>query len=1759
MARLLLQATLGIVMVLAIAVFVGSRHSILLAQTTNITSSGLNTRVANPTSNPNITGGTRPGGSAGTNLFHSFGEFNIGTNQIATFLNSGSLDLAGNPLPSGLATSNIFSRVTGGNPSNIFGTIRTAPFGPSDLSFGTANLYLINPAGVLLGPTAQLNVGGSFTATSADYLKMTDGAKFYANHSQSSVLSIAPVTAFGFLSGNPASIAVKGSSLAVPNGQSISLIGGNRTYPDPTNSVVNVPSGVTMTGGGTLSALGGQVNLVSVGELSNVTTGAEVNANRFTPSADFPFSSMGIVSLNGSPLAPGTIDVSGTGGGSVLIRGGQLTLAGTSIVSVTTGNVDSVGLGIDIDVKGLVNIQPFSTLISSTTGQGKGADINIKSTNLNIEGACSFECGIVSNSLGGGNAGSVSITANGGDIIMNNAKISSEVLLDRDNPAVIPTGNAGHISISSVRSNNVGGDINLLFGNAISTSNQGKGNGGSIDIHATNLTLVGSGFQPRIESDAGFGGFAGGGTGGNINIHVDNNISLQDAAAITAFTHGSGNAGNIDITARTITMTNSGNSPVLISTNSIPVLDVSDNINMGNAGTVTLSVDQLTLTLGSIISSNSFENFGSGASGSAGQITIQGMKGAGSAATTVSLDSSTISTTTSGGSEGNAPASIGITSNTVNLSNFSKISADTSGRAPAGNITFNVDILTAALGSEISSSSLGNNLGDSATGNAGSIMIQGLSGSRSLATSLSLDNSTISTTIEGGSVNSNPASIDITAQTVNLANGTTILSNTSGAGSAGNITLNVDTLTASSSTIASDSLSTNSTAGNAGSITIQGMTGSGSSAADVRLDRFGEIRTQILGGSAANTKGAITINAETLALTDVSRLRADTVGAGPAGNITLNVGTLTAAGHSTISSDSSGLTPDGNAGNITIQGIVGPGSHATSLNLDSSDISTSVVGGSVAEKNAASIDITAHTLTLANNAQIRASTASAAPAGNITLNVDTLTAGNSSEISTSSFGQDATAGNAGSITIQGVTGSRSPTANLSLDTSTISTTIAGGNSTNTPAAISIAANDLSLTNASLIQADTKGPASAGNVDITAHTIDVNNLAGITSLTGGEGNAGSIKIKGQESVTIAGSFALSTDQVFSSTVASSSLEQASGNAGKVTIEAPAVTITDGGTLTTTTFGSGRGGDATVLANTLIVSNGGSISSGTFGSSGAGGSVSVTAHEAVSVTGHDQQGNKSSIAVASLSGTGDAGTLSVNSSALTLDGGLISALTTGDGKAGAIDLAVGSMAVLNDSQISTSTTFGKGEGGSLTIRGRQFPSAESLLISDSLIDSSTLGIADAGRVTIAANSITFDQDASLSASTGDPTGQLGTAGQGRAGNVVITGNTIQLLNGSIVDSSTFGAGSGGSIHIAASDQLLLTGRSQEGVSTIATVTAGSGNAGEIMVETPKLTLQQGTIFANTGTSGGAGTITVKAGELSLLDAFIASRGVREATGDAGAVNLQVSGLFSSQGSTVSSAAQQGAGGNVSITAGNVQLTSGTTVSAESAGPKDSGSITLTSGSDLFIQKSSVTTRADQASGGDIKLTAPNLVRIVDSTITSSVQGETGSNGGNINIDPQLVVIQNSQLLANANAGAGGNITVAATGAVLVDPNSVLSATAGPAGISGSVNINSPIQVLSGALVPMKIAYTQTGLSGDRCAADPKGQFSSFVQTGRDRAPQSPGGFASSPLGFLDTFETSALGSHQLMSQTVRLGLWDTIGGIANGLRFFSGCGS
>src|SRR5438105_12106781 len=131
------------------------------------------------------------GKQIGGNLFQSFNQFDLNSTQSATF--------TGPP-----NVQNILSRVTSGSPSSIDGTVSSQIQG--------ANLFFLNPAGVMFGPHAQLNVSGSVAVSTANYVKMVGGGRFNANLGGQDSLTSAPVSAFGFLNDAPAPVAIVGQN-----------------------------------------------------------------------------------------------------------------------------------------------------------------------------------------------------------------------------------------------------------------------------------------------------------------------------------------------------------------------------------------------------------------------------------------------------------------------------------------------------------------------------------------------------------------------------------------------------------------------------------------------------------------------------------------------------------------------------------------------------------------------------------------------------------------------------------------------------------------------------------------------------------------------------------------------------------------------------------------------------------------------------------------------------------------------------------------------------------------------------------------------------------------------------------------------------------------------------------------------------------------------------------------------------------------------------------------------------------------------------------------------------------------------------------------------------------------------------------------------------------------------------------------------------------------------------------------------------------
>lgn len=195
---------------LASLVLLGSTASLASGQATNIVATpsgpgGLGTTLSTSGNTTNIAGGTRPGG--GPNLFHSFNQFSVGAGDVASFVNPGGV-------------SNVISRVIGGSPSNINGTVQAL----------NANLFFLNPAGIVFGPSAHLNVSGSAYFSTAQQLRLSDGGIFTANTSLlafDSTLSASSPVAFGFLGQGPyGSIVLTSSSTVLQTGAVLGLMGG---------------------------------------------------------------------------------------------------------------------------------------------------------------------------------------------------------------------------------------------------------------------------------------------------------------------------------------------------------------------------------------------------------------------------------------------------------------------------------------------------------------------------------------------------------------------------------------------------------------------------------------------------------------------------------------------------------------------------------------------------------------------------------------------------------------------------------------------------------------------------------------------------------------------------------------------------------------------------------------------------------------------------------------------------------------------------------------------------------------------------------------------------------------------------------------------------------------------------------------------------------------------------------------------------------------------------------------------------------------------------------------------------------------------------------------------------------------------------------------------------------------------------------------------------------------------------------------------
>src|SRR5215831_2291278 len=285
--------------------------------------------------------------------------------------------------------------------------------------------------------------------------------------------------------------------------------------------------------------------------------------------------------------------------------------------------------------------------------------------------------------------------------------------------------------------------------------------------------------------------------------------------------------------------------------------------------------------------------------------------------------------------------------------------------------------------------------------------------------------------------------------------------------------------------------------------------------------------------------------------------------------------------------------------------------------------------------------------------------------------------------------------------------------------------------------------------------------------------------------------------------------------------------------------------------------------------------------------------------------------------------------------------------------------------------------------------------------------------------------------------------------------------------------------------------------------------------------------GLIWTATGGDGPAGSITVNAGSMNVSSgaSISSSAGVNvgvgggflSGNGAGGTVTVNATGpvTIADQGSGLfTTTVGNGAGGNINLRGSAIQLSNGASLSATSSGRGNAGNIHINAGNQFAMTNSSITTEATQSSGGAITITTnPNgTVQLTDSRISASVVDGTGG-GGSVNIDPQFVLLQNSQILANAVFGPGGQIFIT-TNLLLPDSTSIISASS-QFGQKGTITIQSPIAPASRILTLSQQPLVPTSLLTARCAALAQGNFSSFTVAGRESLPAEPSSWLSSPL--------------------------------------------
>ena len=948
-----------------------------------VTSDGtVNTQVTTDGNVDEITGGE----TRGDNLFHSFQDFSVPTNNEAFFNNANDI-------------ANIFSRVTGGNISNIDGLIRAN---------GSANLFLVNPSGILFGENASLDIGGSFYGSTSGSILFEDGEYSATDLDSPPLLTInAPIGLN--LRDNPAEIINRSRAQNNNNAEEI------------TGLEVSQENNLTLVGGdinlegGNLTATGGRIELGGLSQAGTVTFNGDGSLSFPTDvaRADITFS-------NGA-----VIDARGTGGGDIGINARNLQLEARELgnseifAGISTESTDPRAQAGDITINATDNVTVDRSIISNQVdsgAEGNGGDVTVTTDTLSVTNG-----GVVSASTTGqGNAGSVEITTrdsiaiDGEDSQGNISGVTSLVFPGAEGDGgdvtvttdILSVTNGGEVSASTTGQGNAGsveittrdsiaidgessqenpsgafsqvppgaeGDggnvtittdtLSLTNGGAVNASTFGRGNAGSVEITATDsIAIDGESSQGNTSGVASQVTPGAVGSGGNVTITTDT-LSLTNGGGVGANTRGQGNAGSVKITARdSITIDGEGSqeNPSGVGTQVEPGA-------VGSGGDVIITTDTLSMTNGGRVDASTFSQ------GNAGNIEI-------TAADNIAIDGESSQENPSGAFSQVELGAIGsggdvtITTDTLSMTNGGQVDASTFSQGNAGNIeitaTDNITIDGESL--QGNPSDVGTQVAPEAEGDGGNVTIT----------------TDILSVTNAGTVNAstfsqgNAGNIEITATDSITIDGESLQGNTSGVfsavapgaeGDGGNVTINTDTLSVTNGVQIG---ATTFGQGNGGNIEItatdsisidgEGLQGNSSGA-------FSQVTSEAEGDG-----GDVTINTDTLSVTNGGAVDASTFGQGNAGSVNIKADSIRLDGDNARISSS---TSSGNGGIVNLE-------VASTITLDN-DSSISAQAFEEADGGNLSIDAE-FIVAFPNGSNDLIAAAKQGQGGNISINAESI-------------------------------------------------------------------------------------------------------------------------------------------------------------------------------------------------------------------------------------------------------------------------------------------------------------------------------------------------------------------------------------------------------------------------------------------------------------------------------------------------------------------------------------------------------------------------------------------------------------------------------------------------------------------------------------------------------------------------------------------------------------------------------------------------